>query len=137
VNDDEPRLQALLVDFLEEAARSTRAMPPLAKAAYVLGLLGFVVFALVAPPAIPSGALAALRVASLALFIAAAVANARASDDLFRRVYLVACAIALPIATLALYAVTALGVPVTTPVLGFVVLLWFVCVIAFVAVRRP
>ena len=134
VPDDE----GLLRDLTRESWTSFIAMPRWAQAVLVLGLATHVTAtALIPPHAIPDVALASIRVAAFVAMIVGVIENAKTYDEFYARVYLDACAIALVLSSLILYAASSFGfefgiravsVILSTFIIGFVV--------AFARMRR-
>jgi hypothetical protein len=100
----------LLRDLTRESWTSFIAMPRWAQATLVLGLVTHVVASLLVPPhAMPEAALASIRVAAFIAMIVGVIENAKTYDEFYARVYLDACAIALILSSLILYAASSFG----------------------------
>ena len=117
-------------DLMVESADSWNAMSLAWRVVLVLGVVGFVAFNVVSPHQVPGPLLVSLRVISLLLIVLGSIANARATDEFYQRVYLHACTYAFVGSTLILYAlfefgvnlgVRSISVVVATFVVGFVV----------------
>jgi small basic protein len=128
--------QSLLRDLWRETAESWGAMSLAARTSFVAGLIGFVVFNWFAGSALPSMALSGLRVASLIALLAGAIANARALDEFYQRVYLLACAYTLVAACVIVYALSEFGVNLGSHTIAVFVAVWGVSFVTSFAVLR-
>jgi hypothetical protein len=134
VPDDE----GLLRDLTRESWNSFVAMPRWAQATLVLGMVTHVAASLlISDHAAPHGVLASIRVAAFVAMIVGVIENAKTYDEFYARVYLDACAIALVLSSVILYAASSFGYEfglravsliLSTFVVGFVV--------AFARLRR-
>ena len=132
---DYPSIQAFWSDLWGETIRSLRETPLVGKLALAVGLAGFAgcEFAAVA---LSLHWFSGLRIVFLCAFIGGAAANARYADEFYRRVYLISCAIALPVSAVLLYAIAAFDIALGSRTLGYLVAIWLVSfVIAFAALR--
>jgi hypothetical protein len=136
---EKPRseLADIMSDFATDTAASIKVMSAPAKFSFGVGFLGFVIFEIFQPVAIPPTLLAALRTVCFAAFIFGAVANARSLDDFYRSVHLYACAIALPISAILIYTTAVFDINLGRPTIAYIVAIWFVSfVYAFVRLRQ-
>ncbi len=127
VSDDE----GLLRDLTRESWSSFIAMPRWAQATLVLGIAVHLAASVFVPPhLLPHFMLASIRVAAFVAMIVGVIENAKTYDEFYARVYLDACAIALVLSSLILYAASSFGyefglravsVILSTFVVGFVV----------------
>ena len=106
VPDDE----GLLRDLARESWNSFVAMPHWAQATLILGLVTHLAASAFVPAhLIPGVALATIRVAAFVAMIVGFIENAKTYDEFYARVYLDACAIALVLSSLILYAASNFG----------------------------
>ena len=106
VPDDE----GLLRDLTRESWNSFAAMPRWAQATLVLGVVTHLAASLLIPERVaPHGVLASIRVAAFVALIVGVIENAKTYDEFYARVYLDACAIALVLSSLILYAASNFG----------------------------
>ncbi len=102
--------EGLLRDLARESWNSFVAMPRWAQATLVLGLLTHTAASLlISDHAAPHGVLAAIRVAAFVAMIVAVIENAKTYDEFYARVYLDACAVALVLSSVILYAASSFG----------------------------
>jgi len=128
--------ESLVSDLARETWRSWIEMPRWAQLTLVAGTVVHLVSSF-AHPGVPYAVLGSIRVAAFVAIIVALIENAKTLDEFYARVYLDACAIALVLSSVILYAGAEFGVQfglLTVAVLYGAFLLGFV--VAFARLRR-
>lgn len=128
----------LITDLARETARSWKAMSPAGKLCMVVGMVAWMVL-----PGTGQGYgvnhpfLAALRVAALVVTLYGVIDNARCQDEFYARVHLEACAFAVIVSSVLLYAFAEYGVDLGTRAVSVIAGVWVVgFVVAFARLRR-
>jgi len=127
----------LLVDLWRESWDSWIAMPRWAQIVLIAGVVVHSAAVSAHSNNVPHGVMVALRIGGFLAIIVGLIENAKVLDEFYTRVYLEACAIALVLSSVVLYAGAELGVAfglLTVSVLYGTFLIGFV--IAFARLRR-
>lgn len=128
---------SLFRDLAVETAESWRTMAPLGRAILGAGVIGVVVLNVLERTAIPSTLLSVLRVLAIVAVVIGCVANARAADEFYQRIYLYACTYTLVASMLILYALAEFGVNLGVRSISLVAGIFAVSfVVAFAVLRR-
>ncbi len=128
---------SLLHDLFVETVDSWRAMSLASRLVLAAGAVGIIVLNVLERTAIPGGLLSALRVVALTAVIVGCVANARAADEFYQRVYLYACTFTLIVVVPVLYALAEFGVNLGVRSISLVAAVFGISfVVAFAAMRR-
>jgi len=128
---------SLLHDLCVETLDSWRGMSLTSRVVLAAGVIGIVVLNVLERTTIPGALLSALRVAALTAVVAGCVANSRAADEFYQRVYLYACTFTLVVAVPVLYALAEFGVNLGVRSVSVVAGIFGVAFLAvFAAMRR-
>ena len=121
---------SLASDLCRETIDSWKAMSTGGKVLLLAGLLGFMALSRAGSPGVSHTLFALLRIAALTAMILGLIDNARVMDEFYRRVHLLACAGALVISSLSLYALAEFGI---NPGIRTVSLISFAWLAGFIA----